>query len=490
MNRSYAKILLAIVVFIAVMTSGCQSNPKDNVVTSKNDNHFDINKVVSATEKNPPSETQSMQYEDEFQSTDGTVQYRIDIDKTLTAAAMPVVEVDPHYITEDDAQRVAHVLFGNADFYEAEPKFAPVYSQSEILVKINRWSEFTNKESVNQLFGYYEENIVDVVKSFIDEYNEKYAYAPSTYERRLCEWKYKKATYYYEGSEKAQTMNLSDDNDLIQATVKVGDVRFLYKAEIRNKDDYKVSLISAHLYDGVGPYMIDPLIYQAQLCRTDKPTDEQIHEVQTKAEMMLESMELGEWKIDQCYLQTTYYGDVPEYVICINAVPVFNGVPAIRQEQPYNLTGKDTYAPNYKLTDVSFRFAGDGQLVDFVLYSPVNIVSTINENTAVMELEALIEKAKNYFMHTDYYQYDNMVIDYASEAIGCNVNITEVDYMLSRIRVPETDANYYYVPTVRFQGTVELYGKETGNVYYYTELPRDLVTLNAVDGSIINTTNQ
>lgn len=68
---------------------------------------------------------------------------------------------------------------------------------------------------------------------------------------------------------------------------------------------------------------------------------------------MLKQMELGDWEIDECYVDTVYYGENIEYTVNLRAVPVFNGIEAIRQPQPSELTSDNTYAANYALTDVT-----------------------------------------------------------------------------------------------------------------------------------------
>ena len=92
---------------------------------------------------------------------------------------------------------------------------------------------------------------------------------------------------------------------------------------------------------------------------------------------------------------------------------------------------------------------------------------------------------------SDYYQYDkSFVIDFASEKIGCTVDVCDCAYQMSRIKVPNTDDHYYYVPSLQLQGNIQVYGKASGDTYYASESPETLLTLNALDGSILNATNQ
>lgn len=64
-----------------------------------------------------------------------------------------------------------------------------------------------------------------------------------------------------------------------------------------------------------------------------------------------------------------------------------------------------------------------------------------------------------------------------------------MEYALSRVKVPNTDESYYYIPCVFLRGDIEIVGAETGTAYY-SKTNQELLTLNAVDGTIINSTNE
>lgn len=143
MTNSSKKVIgwVAVIVFAATLCA-CQKNPAQNVVTSKNDGSFDVNVVQSATEQEGAETTETTEmlaYNDTFYSTDGTVEFSLDIHQEMTHKAMPVVEIEPYYLTEADAQRVAKVLFGEVDFYEAAPLSGKEYSKQEIQSCIDRW---------------------------------------------------------------------------------------------------------------------------------------------------------------------------------------------------------------------------------------------------------------------------------------------------------------------------------------------------------------
>ena len=56
--------------------------------------------------------------------------------------------------------------------------------------------------------------------------------------------------------------------------------------------------------------------------------------------------------------------------------------------------------------------------------------------------------------------------------------------------MPYNEDVYNYVPSILLKGSSEYVGKENGKTYYMSEQPEILLVINAVDGTIINETNE
>lgn len=479
-------LCVAIAVNIALLC-GCQNSPADQPVTSKK---TDISSMLNR-ETHTQENSTTPELGDSFHSTDGTVEFHFNITETPAGGNFPVYEVVPHYLTEADVKRAAHALLGNVDFFEAPPEFDTIYSKDEIRERMERWAPYTSNNTVYELYG-EERETSEIVKKFIKEYSEEYETAPDESLKIPCQWTFKKESFYYDAEEKVAGRDTSKDDDMIQATVSSNNVKYTFQAKTRNKEDYKLNYISVFLDDGISPDGIDKRIFCATLCRTESPTEDQIAVVKKQAEQILTEINLGDWRVDQCYLKTDYYGDVPEYTICVNAMPVIGGVVSARclQLDTYG-SANDTYASNYFFTEARFEFSGNGKLVRFRMYSPIDVYRIIENNATVLDYKDLLAKAKKFLTLSDYYQYDkSFVIDFASEKIGCTVDVCDCAYQMSRIKVPNTDDHYYYVPSLQLQGNIQVYGKASGDTYYASESPETLLTLNALDGSILNATNQ
>ena len=508
-KQKRASRLISMILCILLL-AGCAPNPEKEVVTSKNDGSFDANVVQSAT---TPSEEQgsgeerntiTVQYTDSFTSTDGSVEFTLNIENEIPAAEMPVVEVVPHTLTSEDVKRVANILFGDAEFYEATPMLSPVYSKSEIQERLNRWSQYTTVDALEELLGErddgeeYYADAVEVVKKSIEEYTLLYENAPEENPNKLCEWTFKPDSYYFYSAEEVAEMDTSDDNEGIEAAVTINGIPYSLSASRRDKDDFKINSITVFPNSGTSPHGIDNDHFQAVLCRTEKPSDDAMRDIKVRAQNMLDAMELGEWLVDDCYLEITEIGSATEYVVHVTAVPVFNDVPAIRRPQFGNLKSDAAYASNYYLTDVEFKFSARGDLLFFSLYSAIDMKGVINGNVATLAMDDLIDKAKTHMSLSEAGEFGlpQVIVEAmeqnSGEDIVCRVSITELEYGLTRVKAPNTDDSYYYVPAIFLRGTSGYFGADSGEQYGEEIMDNGLslfLVLNAIDGTVVEIYN-
>ena len=62
---------------------------------------------------------------------------------------------------------------------------------------------------------------------------------------------------------------------------------------------------------------------------------------------------------------------------------------------------------------------------------------------------------------------------------------------MTRVKVPNTDNSYYYIPALILSGTINYCGEQSGTVYQSNpDGIYPLVAINAVDGSIIQLDNE
>ncbi len=491
-------ILLFFAGILSFSLCACQENPSQRVVASKNDGSFDISGIQSATVPSQQDRAQirasaakNVHYSDTFTSTDDSVMFSLNLNKELYLDSFPIIEVKPHFLTTGDAKRVAEALFANAELLEAQPLFATEYSKSEIQERINRWAHYSTDAAIEELYGSPQNNAKNVIQQFIADYTLRMETAPEFTTQIPCQWSFKESWQYSysEAQIKQEKLSLSRDKQICATTI-LDNVPYLYSVSTRNESDFKYNIISAVPAYGLSPCNIDTRILRAQLCRTPKPQEDQITSVKKTATRMLEKMGLGDWMIDQCEVQQTTYGEIDEYTICVQAVPQFNGAKAIRKPQLSNLKSRNEFASNYYLTDAKFIFSPDGILLGFELFSPVDIVSVVNKSPTVLSIEDLIDLAKRNLMLSDAYTYGfGNVMEEIGQEFDCNVSIDNIEYGLTRIKVPDTDAHYYYIPSLVLYGDIQYSIHETGEICFRNENVT-LLNLNAVDGSIVPISNE
>ena len=483
------RILIALI--MTTFLCACQMNPDEHVVKSKNDGTFDASILQQASEPEAGTGPEvSVQFVDEFKSTDGSVEFSFQIDQKINSTALPVVEVVPHYLTNDDVQRVAYALFGSADYYEREPVYAAEYSKSQLQEKIRFWSQYANQDAMEELYGAEVDwsNDVNLVKQYIQKFTEMQEKASETNPHTICDWTFKKESSYFEIN--------TTHNDIICSTVNVDNLQYSFTAVTRDSKDFKLNGFTAVLGEGIYIPTLENQIYEAMLCRTAEPTQDQIAAAKRKAQEILDRMALGDWSVVNAYVETEKLGEYIEYTIRVDAVPVLQDIPIVQGQMIHDLTSGNAYASNYYISSAYFQFAANGELVFFGMDSPIDVKAVINENVTTMPLDKLVEIAKTHLSLYDAKAeigvpagFVDLYEDNYKEELVCRVKVNELVYGLGRVKAKDTEDSYYYLPVVTLKGVVDYYGKDTGNHYmsssdFGSEI-RSLVWINAVDGTII-----
>ena len=505
--------IVSFILCFSILTA-CAANPEQEVVISKNDGSFDVNVVQSATQPADQVEitTQNVSYTDSFASTDGSVNFSLNINEDIVSGAMPVVTVSPHLLSSDDVQRIATALFGDADFYEQGPWLDEQYTKTELQRKLNLHTPYTNGDNLIALFGserYTPDYLItttNAVKKFVEEWTVAYETAPEENPYGPCQWTFKNSAYYFYSEEEIAergTSELSEGEEEICARVLINGIPYNLTATRRNGGAYTINRINIRITSGPSPMDLEQGIYMAQLCSV-KPTDEQIASVQQKAAQMLSQMDMGEWYIDECSVEVhtkeMWQFAEDQYIINVKAVPVINGVPAIRRPQLSNMKNDNVYTSKYALTDAQFQFAANGDLIAFDLDGAIDITETVNTNVATLSMDELMDRVKNHMTLSDSGAYsismdtiESLEKDFGEEIV-CNIDIMQLEYGLTRVKAPNTDDSYYYVPAILLSGTYNYCGVDTGLIYFSSEEMSDgpivsLVCINAIDGSVIQLQN-
>ncbi len=402
----------------------------------------------------------SIPYRDQFESTDGSVSFTLDVTQPHTNGSWPSVEVVPDYLTGEKVRQVAQAIFGeDAVFYESVPTFAEDrrLSGSEIQTLLDRYAPYTDPKKLQQeLFpggqggpeeDYYQE-MAARIEDFLETYTAKLETAPREVPRELCRWEFQNFAYYNREPDDPEFELWHDD--AISAQVTVDGIPYTFLA--RTMDGViKENYITCYIHDLDDPgYSLGDAIFQSRLYSTEEPGQGQLADIQEKAYTMLNQMGLGRWQVDKCQVEIFSLEGQDRYTVAVQAVPVLSDTPVLFEEDKGIFNPNDI---NYAYTRAKLRFANDGTLLHMELESPIQITRTITEETALLSWEQLMEEAKAVFQRQTANSYMPYIFPEPLENLTAQVTITEAQMGLSRIKVEGEEETYRYIPSVTFRGS-------------------------------------
>ena len=421
-----------------------------------------------------------------FQSQDGTVEFTLELQDIPKVQPMPIVEIQPHFITGQDLERVGKVLLGDIDFYEREPQVGAKYAKAEIQKAIDTLEPLLTREAMEKTFGANTE-LVDLLPSFAQELkilNEMLLEAPEENSHVLCQWQFQNWKHYN---------NFEQEPDagfpVIFSTAELNGNEYLLTAAVDTGEEPK-SILTCTMTTNLMDFQLGRALYRAKYC-SQKPTEEQVEAVLERAQDYLDRFELGQWTIDEWEItESPADGDV-RYTIFVHAAPVLEGYPAVSrfsfQEDPEM---QDWYRDAY----CYLEFAAGGELMDFDLSSPIASTRLVGEKQPVLPLQELLDIGKDHLSKLSSMdgigvwadQLQNLQQE-AGEEFTCKVQIHTAKLALGRYLTK--DGSYQYVPVFLLRGHTEYYGKDSGKLYLTSSedgYERSLLTvINALDGTVI-----
>ena len=189
------------------------------------------------------------------------------------------------------------------------------------------------------------------------------------------------------------------------------------------------------------------------------PTQEQMDAAMAQAQSILDSIDIGQWKVTG--VMTVQYGDtnVPEYGLIAQASQLLNGL---------ELTSQGNGA--------ALHFTPDGTLIEIFCGS---LLEVVEETTAKqMEPEALIKKAKSILASYPEIQTFGKTTEYS-------VEITDIVWGGTLSAMDEQSGTYEFVPSLILRGGIQFDGSE--GQYLYSDMlgTQNRLILNAMDSNIL-----
>ena len=340
------------------------------VEISRGDTGEDTNKLAAS----------AVAYTDSFQSADGSVNVEINLEDTsLYEGSFRTLQITPRPFTEEEVRHIAQVLFGDAVLYECsigrEATKAELQEQREILETL------LEGDALKEMYADSADESAELIRNYLDKH--KVEDAPESIEKTVCDFQYKPwndAQGYLE----------------INAHTEVEGIPYYFNAVNNTNNGVRIYRINVFVANEIiWPLGVDEIMLCDQILGKEEPHQEQINAIREKAEDMMGELDMGQWQIDSC--EVTKRRD--SYAIEVKAVPVYNGIPMLRQGQLSYLRGTEEGIQNCYYPELCITFSPDGTLYGFEMVTPVE-VTAIGEEGKTMSFAELMGSIKTRFSQT------------------------------------------------------------------------------------------
>lgn len=466
-------------VCLAAGLSGCQPSPSEDIVTNKNEGALEsiINKQEDADTAGPDEESvikegeaerdtgkeeqESVSLQESFTLDGDQVTVRVDAAIPVSGTPWPVVRVNPHYITADEAKIFVGVLFEGETAYEPDATLTKAEIQEKIL-KYKQWCNDRDKLLIQ--FGDEDtvQEIIDEYQETIEEYEEAYADAPDSEEQTECEWVFHPSEYYMQdtiienGGE--TDSSISGTEKLVAVTDSLnGHSAGLY---ITNRDEEDFLLNMLHFYYEDEDALLAGLEYQ----------EISEDEAREKVDTLLQEAGWEDWKFWSA--EDISYEGVCEYKLIYT--PVYENCQTIPGPD-ISLKSEDAYAANLYYSKMIVEIC-NGIIKSVEITSPMDVTEIENADVETLSFEDIYEKFKSQMQVN--YTKENL-LELGMDEAKAEITVTDIRLGLFRVKVKDEHNTYRMVPAWIFSGKL---GDED---FGYWSV--DYLVLNAIDGSVINT---
>ena len=485
------KIAMLLSIFLTLTLCSCAAKEPEPAAETGN-NIIEISRGDTGEEVNKLAAS-AVAYTDSFQSADGTVNVEINLkDASLYDGSFRTLQITPRPFTEEEVQHIARVLFGDAVLYEyinnREATKSELLEQREVLLNL------LEGEALKEFFA--AENIKDkkeIIRSYLDTH--KVEDAPESVERTVCNFQYKPWSSYYPGNGETA------DYLLISAQTEIDGIPYCFSAANNTNMGVRVFRVSAFISDDISwPCNLSERFYAERMMSTDEPTREQIDAVREKAEKLIAELNMGQWMIDKCETVEMRPG---KEAVRVTAIPVYNGIPMLRQPQPSSLRGEEEGIQNCYYPDLSMTFSTEGILLTFEMNTPMEITAVSEEESPMMSFAEMIGSIKTQFSGYSAVQYtekfrfgENYHVDALIDRLALGYDMLPVSQCPTEILeyfgppLWVNNGDFYLVPAVAVYGNFRASSRspEEAPFDYRQDWERGdalFTILNAANGSMI-----
>lgn len=420
-----------------------------------------------------------------FYSDDGTAEYVLAPEPQSEVYAIAGVQAKLHFLTGADARKIAHALFGEADFHEQEPQMGGKYSRRELEQAIGTLEPLMIREAMEACFGSNSKLLnllpemtrqLDALKALLPAGSKDNPHTPCLWE--MQDWK----RYSNRPDEKYP------EGKVLMAHGMAGDYPYAITVKTCDQGSFQSEAV-CELRDELLDPVLSSALWRSQLCRRE-PTAAEVADAVGIARKALEGFGLGTWTVEEARVIREDVGDFQLSSIWIRCVPVYEGIPGVSGFA----MGADPEKPlAYGPADCTFRFAPEGQLLQMVLTNPADAGKRLDAQEVLLKdqlCELGMDQLRTCGVQREFGVpggYVRIQSQKRQEPIVSKTRIHQAGYRLGYQEM--TDGSAAYVPVMAFRGHTEYYGKNSGKFCFdstFGGYEKSLLTvLDAVTGKVI-----
>lgn len=541
------KILVKLIAAITCVTmlTACQPTPEDEAIMSKKDKQFE--KLILEAASDVKTEYPES-YKNDFVSKDKKVNFTIDAEVTVSDEnKYPVFTIKLMPITDEMTQRLVEVfLEGDDGYYPLSTLTKSELAEEIIKIQARLADEEGLREFCGDDETY--DRVVANHQGTIEFYQGKMKDAPEEKLKIPTELVFQPLDFYleeriysqYSAEQELKEGVKTDESEnkyLISDTV-LSDGRF-GRMRVSNEfnnifidnsaygdERYQMFMYKIHSYVGLSNlYMDDPFnassgdgdimaLFPKLTITKDEALDiaknalndmgvDYFYLMSSRVEKEMPTYK--EWTqiyqhqdelgYDFGKAQEEVMSKKPEIFYIFEFRPTYFDVPFIPANSRY--MPEETYRPTIENEKIRIRVSNDG-VAAFSWINPIEAINVINDDVKLLPFEEIIKYAQqrmklSYNLVAMVPLHDDSDIDLQLEKYKeVNVNIYEIELGLTRIPVYNKVGEYMMIPVWNFYGVYDIIGKSEENTHLMSDddlserrykIP--LVTVNAIDGSII-----
>jgi hypothetical protein len=513
----------ALLITIIILFSACQKTPEELVVQNKADGALE--EAISVTAE--PEQHQQLEelrtvksVKESFPAKDEKVTISIDAEVVLpNMIQFPVVQIEPDEITLDFVEKAIDVLMEGKEVYEPRTCLTKGEIEEKVLKLQQILADPENSKSDGLTSG--DPEIVAQTKALFENriqlYLQQHEDAPAEYCPERAVLQFMPAKYYedaamyeeraarWEDDGDSESVQLIDQYENGQKIVVDADLDGGYYGRL-TVSNYKGEQIqwsklyfikSQVLNQNIFAPMLDyENIDQSRTSLTEEEALAKMADVITA--MGFENMVLFDYgahtrhKFDEN--NQVIEGEDTIFGYYATFQRQYSGVKTIDNPHLY-VVYENLYAPRYDGEYIYVNIVGD-EIAEFIWKNPVKQIESENTNVELISFDKIIEAFKaqtalEYNMVGMAYRQsedESFVENFKSGLI----HVTKMELGMVRIAIRDQPGKYRMVPAWKFYGFEHLLRKDEQNAeeltysYEHDSLCEELLTINAVDGTVID----